>query len=98
MKLEDIKKEMPKTPEMIHNRIQDEIKRQMENEQIAVFPTPNAKKTKWSRAHVAAVAAVCILGVIDKRLCRFKMVCDAFGKTGKLIRWQQRFQPMNRAR
>ena len=38
MKLEDIKKEMPKTPEMIHNRIQDEIKRQMENEQIAVFP------------------------------------------------------------
>ena len=32
MKLEDIKKEMPKTPEMIHNRIQDEIKKQMENE------------------------------------------------------------------
>lgn len=63
MKLEDIKKEMPKTPEMIHNRIQDEIKRQMENEQIAVFPTSKAKKTKWSRAHVAAVAAVCILGV-----------------------------------
>ena len=30
MKLEDIKKEMPKTPEMIHNRIQDEIKKQME--------------------------------------------------------------------
>ena len=29
MKLEDIKKEMPKTPEMIHNRIQDEIKKQM---------------------------------------------------------------------
>ena len=33
MKLEDIKKEMPKTPEMIHNRIQDEIRKQMENEQ-----------------------------------------------------------------
>ena len=63
MKLEDIKKEMPKTPEMIHNRIQDEIKKQMENEQIAVFPTQNAKKTKWSRTRVAAVAAVCILGV-----------------------------------
>lgn len=63
MKLEDIKKEMPKTPEMIHNRIQDEIKKQMENEQIAVFPTKNAKKTKWSRTRVAAVAAVCILGV-----------------------------------
>ena len=39
MKLEDIKKEMPKTPEMIHNRIQDEIKKQMENEQITVFLT-----------------------------------------------------------
>ena len=63
MKLEDIKKEMPKTPEMIHNRIQDEIKKQMENEQIAVFPTQNAKKTKWSRTRVAAVTAVCILGV-----------------------------------
>ena len=63
MKLEDIKKEMPKTPEMIHNRIQDEIKKQMENEQIAVFPTKNAKKTKWRRTRVAAVAAVCILGV-----------------------------------
>lgn len=63
MKLEDIKKEMPKTPEMIHNRIQDEIRKQMENEQIAVFPTQNAKKTKWSRTRVAAVAAVCILGV-----------------------------------
>ena len=63
MKLEDIKKEMPKTPEMIHNRIQDEIRKQMENEQIAVFPTQNAKKTKWSRTRVAAVTAVCILGV-----------------------------------
>ena len=81
MKLEDIKKEMPKTPEMIHNRIQDEIKKQMENEQIAVFPTQNAKKTKWSRTRVAAVAAVCI---INKCLCRFKMVCNAFGKTGNL--------------
>lgn len=44
MKLEDIKKEMPKTPEMIHNRIQDEIKRQMENEQIAVFPPQMLRK------------------------------------------------------
>lgn len=85
MKLEDIKKEMPKTPEMIHNRIQDEIKRQMENEQIAVFPTPNAKKTKWSRAHVAAVSRRSLyFRRIDKCLCRFQMVCDAFGKTGNL--------------
>lgn len=84
MKLEDIKKEMPKTPEMIHNRIQDEIKRQMENEQIAVFPTKNAKKTKWSRTRVAAVAAVCILGVSTSVYAGFQMVCDAFGKTGNL--------------
>ena len=58
MKLEDIKKEMPKTPEMIHNRIQDEIRKQMENEQIAVFPTQNAKKTKWSRTRALFSPAV----------------------------------------
>ena len=97
MKLEDTKKEMPKTPEMIHNRIQDEIRKQMENEQIAVFPTQNAKKTKWSRTRVAAVAAVCILGVSTSAYAGSNgMQC--IWKNRELIRWQQRFQPMNRAK
>ena len=73
MKLEDIKKEMPKTPEMIHNRIQDEIKKQMENEQIVfqayqqvLMPVQNGMQCIW--------------------------------KNRELIRWQQRFRPMNRAK
>ena len=97
MKLEDIKKEMPKTPEMIHNRIQDEIKKQMENEQIAVFPTQNAKKTKWSRTRVAAVTAVCILGVSTSVYAGSKWYAMHW-KNRELIRWQQRFRPMNRAK
>ncbi len=83
MTLEDIKREMPKTPEMIHNRIQDEIKRQMEKtdtemknleienagtekeetQNVVEFSKKHPRKIKWSRTRVAAVAAVCILGV-----------------------------------
>lgn len=37
MKLEDIKKEMPKTPEMIHNRIQDEIKNRWKMSRLRYF-------------------------------------------------------------
>jgi len=44
MKLEDIKKEMPKTPEMIHNRIQDEIKKQMKMSRLRYFQQKMLRK------------------------------------------------------
>lgn len=59
MKLEDMKKEMPKTPEFIHTRIQDEVKAQMQKEE-KIVTRKNLKKMKWGK--VAAAAAICILG------------------------------------
>lgn len=59
MKLEDMKKEMPKTPELIHNRIQDEVRAQMQKEE-EIVSRKNFKKMRWGK--VAAAAVICILG------------------------------------
>lgn len=59
MKLEDMKKDMPETPEFIHGMIQREVEKQLQN--TAVVPVPKRKMKKWAGARVAAAAVVCLL-------------------------------------
>lgn len=57
MKFEDMKKDIPETPEFIHTMIQNEVKKQLQDTQVVHIQ----KRKKWIGTKVAAAAAVCIL-------------------------------------
>ncbi|MGN0437081.1 MAG: hypothetical protein ACI4F4_01045, partial [Lachnospiraceae bacterium] len=57
MNLEELKNELPKTPDFIHEMIQNEVEKQLqENSIIQISP-----KRKWNATRVAAAAVVCVL-------------------------------------
>ena len=62
MRLEDIKKDMPKTPEFIHQMICEEVNKQLQNDYGTAILQKKRKKYKWSSMRVAAVVAA-LLGV-----------------------------------
>lgn len=62
MRLEDIKKDMPKTPEFIHQMIHEEVNKQLQNDSGTDISQRKRKKYKWSSMRVAAVVAA-LLGI-----------------------------------
>lgn len=59
MRLDDLKKEMPETPEFIHNMIQNEVEKQLKEEKVVPFS--GRKKKRWKAGQVAAAALVCVI-------------------------------------
>lgn len=59
MRLENLKKDIPETPEFIHTMIQSEVKKQLQDTKVVNIKTRKVKKRTGAR--VAAVAAVCVL-------------------------------------
>lgn len=59
MRLEDMKKEIPETPEFIHMMIQSEVKKQLQDTKVANIQTRRVRKRTGAKAAVAA--AVCVL-------------------------------------
>ena len=59
MRLEDMKKNIPETPEFIHTMIQSEVKKQLQDTKVVNIQTRRVKK--WTGARVAAAIAVCVL-------------------------------------
>ena len=59
MRLEDMKKDIPETPEFIHTMIQSEVKKQLQDTKVVNIQTRRVKK--WTGASVAAAIAVCVL-------------------------------------
>lgn len=59
MRLDELKKEMPETPEFIHAMIQQEVAKQLQTETGA---EPAGRRRKINLRRVAAAAAVCIIG------------------------------------
>lgn len=59
MRLEDMKKDIPATPEFIHEMIQSEVKKQLQDTKAANIQTRRVRKRTGAR--VAAAAAVCVL-------------------------------------
>lgn len=58
MRLEDLRDEMPQTPEFISNMIDDEVKKQLNNDKI----TDMTRRRKMNKTvKVAALAAVCVM-------------------------------------
>nr|WP_317364258.1 hypothetical protein [uncultured Blautia sp.] len=62
MRLEEIKKELPETPDFIHRMMVEEVENQLGKKDTAVSIRTLRKKRKWSPARAAAVAALCALG------------------------------------
>ena len=59
MRLEDMKKDIPETPEFIHTMIQSEVKKQLQDTKVVNIQTRRVKK--WTGARVVAAIAVCVL-------------------------------------
>ena len=87
MRLEDMKNDIPETPDFIHNMIQNEVAKQLADNKVANL----RRRKRWTAPKVAAVAAACALAVstilsntIRLNSCRSKSVSLVFGKTGFL--------------
>lgn len=62
MKLDDIKKDIPETPEFIHQMVLDEVEKQVGKNEIIEDLSEKRKKKRWRGVHAAAVAVACIIG------------------------------------
>ena len=80
MRFEDMKNNIPETPEFIHEMIQNEVDRQLQGTTIIQIPK---KRKKWNGARVAAAAMVCVLAT-STSLCGCENVPHVCGKTGRL--------------
>lgn len=59
MKLEELKNDIPETPEFIHRMIQNEVEKQLQDTKTVDMQMRKVKK--WTGARVAATVAVCVL-------------------------------------
>ena len=53
MRLEDMKNDIPETPDFIHNMIQNEVAKQLTDNKVANL----RRRKRWTAPKVAAVAA-----------------------------------------
>ena len=58
MRLEDMKNDIPETPDFIHNMIQNEVAKQLADNKVANL----RRRKRWTAPKVAAVAAACAQG------------------------------------
>ena len=70
MRFEDMKNNIPETPDFIHEMIQNEVDRQLQGTTIIQIPK---KKKKWNGARVAAAAMVCVLATSTAAYAGVKM-------------------------
>ena len=70
MRFEDMKNNIPETPEFIHVMIQNEVDRQLQGTTIIQIPK---KRKKWNGARVAAAAMVCVLATSTAAYAGVKM-------------------------
>ncbi len=83
MRLEEIKKELPETPDFIHRMIVEEVENQLGKKGTAVSIRTPRKKRKWSPARVAAVAALCALGFSTVAYAGYQLYTMYVEKQGK---------------
>lgn len=59
MRLEELKNELPETPDFIHTMIQQEVTKQVKETNL--IPFPEKRKVLWNMGRVAVAALFCIL-------------------------------------
>ena len=70
MRFEDMKNNIPETPDFIHEMIQNEVDKQLQGTKI--IPVPKKRK-RWNGVRVAAAAAVCVLATSTAAYAGVKM-------------------------
>ena len=86
MRLEDMKNDIPETPDFIHNMIQNEVAKQLADNKVANL----RRRKRWTAPKVAAVAAACALAVFHGSICRSKSVSLVFWKNRVLMVFQSK--------
>ena len=86
MRLEEMKNNIPETPDFIHKMVQEEVSRQLQDTKVVPM-----KKRKWNKVQAAAAAALCLLAqwrmpVTDYTICMWK--------NRELTVWRQGFRQM----
>jgi hypothetical protein len=61
MRLDELKNDLPETPEFIHSMIQEEVYNQINNENVVPFRKD--RKTKWNMSRVAVAVLACLMGM-----------------------------------
>lgn len=82
MRLEDLKKEIPETPEFIHTMIQNEVNKQMQDGKITSFQ--NHKTKKWTGRRIAAAIAISVLLTSTITYARCQIISCIYRKAGEL--------------
>ena len=80
MRFEDMKNNIPETPDFIHEMIKNEVDRQLQETKIIAIPK---KRKRWNKARVAAAASL-RAGNYHSSLCGCENVPHVCGKTGRL--------------
>ena len=70
MRFEDMKNNIPETPDFIHEMIKNEVDRQLQETKIIAIPK---KRKRWNKARVAAAAIVCVLATTTAAYAGVKM-------------------------
>ena len=88
MRLEEMKNNIPETPDFIHKMVQEEVNRQLQDTKVV-----SIKKRKWNKMQAAAAAAcVCLLlppwhmPATDCTICMWK--------NREITVWRQEFRQM----
>lgn len=85
MRLEEIKKELPETPDFIHRMILEEVENQLgeENNTAVHIKESQRRRRKWGPVRVAAVAALCVLGFSTVAYAGYQLYTMYVEKQGK---------------
>ena len=88
MRLEEMKNNIPETPDFIHKMVQEEVNRQLQDTKVVPM-----KKRKWNKVQAAAAAALCLLATstvayaaTDCTICMWK--------NREITVWRQEFRQM----
>lgn len=79
MNLEELKNELPQTPDFIHEMIQNEVEKQLQDNSIIQI----SPKRKWNATRVAAAAVVCVLATSTVAYAGTKLYHMYLEKQGK---------------
>ena len=81
MRLEDMKNNIPETPEFIHLMIQDEVKKQLQDTKVINIRTGKKKMDRYKSRCGSSGGCT---GCLNNSLCRYEFISHVYRKTGKI--------------
>lgn len=88
MRLEEMKNNIPETPDFIHKMVQEEVSRQLQDTKVVPM-----KKRKWNKVQAAAAAALCLLATSTVAYAGNRLY-HMYVENRELTVWRQGFRQM----